>query len=136
MRPGGHVTAATAAFGRAPARLAPLGSVSDPGLGRAGRTAGTHRSLRRRPLLALAGRAERPALGWAEPAVVWVGQSGQMAWVRSKLRSRAMRSSVGGCVEKRLAKFTWRPVRGLMMYAVASAGFTSIGVRLAAASIF
>src|SRR6266536_1673296 len=59
-----------------------------------------------------------------------------MAWVRSKLRSRAMRSSVGGCVEKRLAKLTLRPLSGLMMYAVASAGFTSIGVRLAAASIF
>ena len=43
-----------------------------------------------------------------------------------------MRSSVGGWVRKRLANCILRPVSGLMMYACACAGSTSIGTASAA----
>ena len=46
-------------------------------------------------------------------------------------RRRRTRSAVGGWVLNRFAKLTLRPVNGFTMYAVACAGFTSIGTCLA-----
>ncbi len=56
----------------------------------------------------------RPWGGQSRPCALG-GRADQTACVRSNSRSLAMRSSVGGWVENSLAKFTWRPVRGLMM---------------------
>src|SRR5919204_3161612 len=90
-------------------------------------------AARRRPGIGSLDRAPLPLRTTAGPGVGEAGRvrlggrADQTARVRSNSRSLAMRSSVGGWVENSLAKLTWRPVSGLMMYAVASAGFTSIG---------
>jgi len=56
----------------------------------------------------------------------------QLAYfAHSRLRRRAMRSSVGGCERNRFENCAFRPVSGLMMYAVAWAGSTFIGTWLA-----